>query len=61
MRKEGGMEPLREKDFFWKIPVSNFSKEVKFFIELGKQSEQILFEKLNVFDAEEQVQKECSG
>ncbi len=51
----------REKKFPLKIPVSNFSKEVKFSLNWGKQSEQILFEKLNVFDADEQLQKECKG
>ncbi len=50
-----------EMRFFWKIPVSNFSKDVKFSLNWGKQSEQIFFEKLNVFDADEQVQKECRG
>jgi hypothetical protein len=50
-----------KRSFFWKIPVSNFSKEVKFSLNWGKQSEQIIFEKLNVFEEKEQVQKECSG
>ncbi len=49
------------KEVSWKIPVSNFSKGAKFSLNWGIQSEQILFEKLNVFDADEQVQKECSG
>jgi hypothetical protein len=54
------MEPCGGKETFWKIPVSNFSKEVKFSVNWGKQSKQILFEKLNVLDRLEQVQKECS-
>ncbi len=55
------MEPSERKKVFWKIPVSKFSKSVKFSLNWGKKSEQILFEKLNVFDADEQVQKECKG
>ena len=62
MFKIGGkVEPSEGKEDFWKIPVSNFSKEVKFSLNWGKQSEQILFEKLNVFEEKEQVQNECSG
>ncbi len=61
MKPGGKVEPSEGKEVFWKIPVSNFSKELKFSLNWGKQSEQILFEKLNVFDEDEQVQKECSG
>jgi hypothetical protein len=58
----GKVEPSEGKEvFFWKILVSSFSKEVKFSLIWGKQREQILFEKLIVFDADEQVQKECNG
>jgi hypothetical protein len=55
------VEPLEGKEVFLEDYRSNFSKEVKFSLNWGKQSEQILFEKFNVFDAEEQVQKECNG
>ncbi len=55
------MEPSEGKEVSWKIPVSNFSKGSKFSLNGGKQSEEILLEKLNVFDADEQVQKECKG
>ena len=62
MNNGGKVEPSEFKDvFFWKIPVLNFSKEVKFSLNWGKQSEQIIFEKLNVFAEKEQVQKECRG
>ncbi len=63
MKLGGKVEPSEGKGvfFFWKIPVSNFSKEVKFSLNWGKQSEQIIFEKLNVYKENKQVQKECSG
>jgi hypothetical protein len=61
MKKSGGIvEPLGGKEPFCEISVSNFSKEVKFSLKWVKQSEQILFEKLNVSDAENHTQKECS-
>ncbi len=53
------MEPLEGKEVF--LEDSLLFKRCKIFIELEKQGEQILFEKLNVFDADKQVQKECSG
>ncbi len=62
MRNFGGkVKPSEGKEVFWKIPVSNFSKDVKFSLNWGKQSEQILFKKINFFDADEQVEKKCNG
>ncbi len=55
------MESSERKEISWKIRVSNFSKGEKVSLNCGKQSEKICFEKLNVFDADEQVQMECKG
>jgi hypothetical protein len=55
------VEPSEGNEVFWKSPVSKFSKEVKFSLNWGKQNEQIIFEKLNVCEESEQVQKECNG
>jgi hypothetical protein len=61
MKTGGKVEPSVGKELSWKIPISNFSKGAKFSLNWGKQSKQILFEKLNVFKEKEQVRKECSG
>ncbi len=49
MKLGGKVEPSEGKEVSWEIPVSNFSKGAKFSLNWGKQSEQILFEKINVF------------
>ncbi len=51
----------REKRSFFEDSRFKLFKRCKISLNWGKQSEQILFEKLNVFDVDEQVQKECSG
>jgi hypothetical protein len=61
MKTGGKVEPSEGTEVSWKIPVSNFLKGAKFSLNWWKQSKQILFEKLNVFEEKEQVQKECSG
>ncbi len=47
----GNVESSEVKEASWKTPVTNFSKGARFSLNWGKQSEQILFEKLNVFGA----------